>query len=600
MSASPEIQERLKTSTLPAAGYARLRISCWSVLLALGAAQAWATRFTMNPDGISYLDIGDAYWRGDWHNAINAYWSPLYSWILGFFLKMVRPSAYWEYPLVHLVNFFIYVAALGCFEFFLATFIAQQTKQDERLSALNEIGFPEWAWWVLGYSVFVSCSLTLITMQLVTPDMCVAAFVFLASALVWKVHSGAATRKTYTALGVVLGFAYLAKAVMLPLGLVFLATAMLAGRLSQNSLRNIMRTTLVMLAVASPFIAAISHARGRVTFGESGALTYAAYLNGVDPWFPGDSGKFVPQGIGSVEDVDTWSPNTAMLKHPPRRIFDLPAAWEFAQPVVGTYPFWYDPSYWQDGIKPRFNITGEIAALKFALLTYLFLLGNIFLQLNLSVAIFMLYMVAPRPAACLKRAAENWPLLAIGILGIGLYGLVHTEFRYVSAFTTLLFLAVFSGVHLPLSSGIKKYIASLVIGISTTTMLTVTWNIATLARQPAAAYWQVGRALIQAGIKPGDKIAMISADPWGMGGPFVARLARVQIIAQVNRPDVFWTAAPLTQSQVLYALHNTGAKAVLAWGGVPLTSGKMGWHEMGASYYLHLAEDHAVGDNAAR
>jgi hypothetical protein len=31
----------------------------------------------MNPaDGISYLDIGDAYWRGDWHMAINAFWSP--------------------------------------------------------------------------------------------------------------------------------------------------------------------------------------------------------------------------------------------------------------------------------------------------------------------------------------------------------------------------------------------------------------------------------------------------------------------------------------------------------------------------------------------
>src|SRR3954452_20137182 len=86
-----------------------LRISCWLIALALGAAQAWATRFTMNPDGVSYLDIGDAYWRRDWPNAINAYWSPLYSWILGGFLKVIKPSIYWEYPLVHLVNFLIYV-----------------------------------------------------------------------------------------------------------------------------------------------------------------------------------------------------------------------------------------------------------------------------------------------------------------------------------------------------------------------------------------------------------------------------------------------------------------------------------------------------------
>src|SRR5712691_3167506 len=147
LSTSPQIQSQGETSLRATANYKLLRVSCWAVALALGAAQAWATRFTMNPDGISYLDIGDAYWRGDWHNAINAYWSPLYSWILGFFLKVLKPSAYWEYPMVHLVNFLIYAAALGCFEFFLATFIAQQTKQDERLSAQNEIGLPEWVWW---------------------------------------------------------------------------------------------------------------------------------------------------------------------------------------------------------------------------------------------------------------------------------------------------------------------------------------------------------------------------------------------------------------------------------------------------------------------
>src|SRR5690349_2200928 len=39
---------------------------------------------SMNADGISYLDIGDAYFRADWANAINPVWSPLYSWILGF------------------------------------------------------------------------------------------------------------------------------------------------------------------------------------------------------------------------------------------------------------------------------------------------------------------------------------------------------------------------------------------------------------------------------------------------------------------------------------------------------------------------------------
>src|SRR5436190_24040667 len=72
--------------------YPPLRISCWFVALALGAADAWVTRFTMYPDGVSYLDVGDAFWRGDWHNAVNAYRSPIYPLIAGLFLKIFKPS----------------------------------------------------------------------------------------------------------------------------------------------------------------------------------------------------------------------------------------------------------------------------------------------------------------------------------------------------------------------------------------------------------------------------------------------------------------------------------------------------------------------------
>src|ERR1035437_1946521 len=202
----------------------RLRIFFWCAAIALGAADVWATRFTMNPDGISYLDIGAAYWRGDLHTAINAYWSPLYSWILGFFLKVLKPSAYWEYPVVHLVNFLIYVAALACFDFFLVTFIAYCKRRDQQHKD-GYTGLSELDWWLLGYSLFLSSSLILIGLRVVTPDMCVAAFVYLASALIVKIRSGFAVRSTSVFLGIVLGFAYLTKAVMFPLAFVFLAVA---------------------------------------------------------------------------------------------------------------------------------------------------------------------------------------------------------------------------------------------------------------------------------------------------------------------------------------------------------------------------------------
>src|ERR687892_1489907 len=66
--------------------------------IGLGALHVYAaiTSQSMNADGISYLDIGDAYFRADWVNAINPVWSPLYSWILGFANFVIRTSIQWE------------------------------------------------------------------------------------------------------------------------------------------------------------------------------------------------------------------------------------------------------------------------------------------------------------------------------------------------------------------------------------------------------------------------------------------------------------------------------------------------------------------------
>ena len=256
----------------------RLRILFWGAAIALGAADAWAARFTINPDGISYLDMGDAYWRGDWHMAINAYWSPLYSWILGFFLKVLKPSPYWEYPLAHLVNFLIYVAALACFEFFLRAFIRRHREPEKEAGEADEVTLPEWAWWALGYSLFIWTSLVLITLRLVTPDMCVAGFVYLATGLILQIRSRAATWRTYALLGVVLGFAYLAKAVMFPLAFVFLAVAMFSLGDLRKAAPRVALSVMVFLVIAAPFMIAISRAKGRPHSGTVEELLTKSWL----------------------------------------------------------------------------------------------------------------------------------------------------------------------------------------------------------------------------------------------------------------------------------------------------------------------------------
>lgn len=57
------------------------------LLIALGIflalVQVWSSRHDMNPDGISYIEIGEKIMRGEWKSALNGYWSPLYPLLIG-------------------------------------------------------------------------------------------------------------------------------------------------------------------------------------------------------------------------------------------------------------------------------------------------------------------------------------------------------------------------------------------------------------------------------------------------------------------------------------------------------------------------------------
>ena len=548
--------------------YTWLRILFWCLALLLGAGETWATRFRMNPDGISYLDIGDAYWRGDWHAAINAYWSPLYSWILGFFLKVLKPSAYWEFPVVHLVNFLIYVAALGCFEFFLLRFIAYQQEREAEDKEQGTDALPEWAWWMLGYALFISSSMTLIMFSFVTPDMCVAAFVYLAAGLLVRIRQ-TGTRTTFALLGMVLGFAYLAKSAMLLLAFPFLGVALLAYGNLRKAAPRVLLAAAIFLGICSPLIITLSLAKHRLTFGETGRIAYEVCVNGVD--------QFVP---------DQAAPQFSV-----RRIFAQPAAYEFAQPIGGTYPLWYDTSYWHEGIRPRFDVKQELQAIQGSFLAYLWLLVTF--QFHFIMTLLALVAIAPKPSRWFTRVGYNWRLMIPAFAALGLYALVYTEYRYVAAFVLLLWLAAFSGVALPASQGSRRLIGLAVIAIAVTTFFFTGKAIAYDLLNPDSSVstsWEAAQELNHLGIKPGDKLAVIANKPFESGGAFVARLVRAQVIAQVSQPDSFWAASPSTRAEVIRAFAGTGARAVLATSAS--TVPEPGWKKLGNTdyYVLRLAD----------
>lgn len=196
-------------SRMRRAGVAPVVTAAWLVAaVVLGALQAVAFRSSMNPDGIAYLDMGDAYVRGDWATAIRSHWSPLYARLLGVGLRLVRPDAAAEFPLVHLVNLLIFVLAAAAFALLM----------HELVRAAR--GVPEWATISLGWSTFLWCTLQYTPLGIVTPDLLVSALVFAISGVMLRTRHSA-RRRDGALVGSLLGLAFLAKAPMLPLAAAF-------------------------------------------------------------------------------------------------------------------------------------------------------------------------------------------------------------------------------------------------------------------------------------------------------------------------------------------------------------------------------------------
>jgi hypothetical protein len=547
------------------ASYKPIRIFFWCAALVLGAADAWVSRNAMNPDGVSYLDMGDAFFRRNWHMAINTYWSPVYPWIEGFFLWVLKPSAYWGFPVVHFVNLLIFVGALGSFEFFLRAFIHFH-KNRKRIGGNpgDGGGLPEWAWYVLGYSLFIWTSMVMIGAgRDVSPDLCVAALVYLASGLLLWMRSDAVTWRTFVLFGAALGFGYLAKAVMFPLAFVLLAVALFCLPSLRKAAPRVLVSGLVFAAIASPWLILISRADGRLTFGDSGRVNYEYHIDGYALWFP----------------------RARALKHPVSKLVDSPPTYNFAKPVGGTYPLWYDTSYWHEGITPRFDAKAELKTVVQSVGKYLHLILSPRMQLYMLVGLLVLFWLN-HWRLDVKAVGSNWPIIIPTIAAIGGYLLIVTDLRYVAAYVAISWLALFSGVGFPTSARSARWATAAVLALGVLSFYRPSY-IEGQTRVPA--YWEAAVALNEAGVRPGDKIAVIGPETFGI---YVARLAKTQIIAEVREETGrFCNERPQVQARVIEALKGTGATAILASAKAFDSHADMDWQRLGSTPYAvyHLA-----------
>ncbi len=525
----------------------RVRMIGWCVVAGFGLIEAAYSRHTMQADGISYLDMGDAILRGDWTMAANAYWSPLYPFLEGLVLKVLHPSAPWEFTVVHCVNFLIYLLAFGCFEYLLraAVAIPPLPSTDSASTSL-----PRWAIFALGYTIFLWSSLSLITMERVTPDMLMAGFVYLAVGLLLRIWQQPAMLWRFFLMGGVLGLGYLAKAPLFALSLVFFVFLWILAGNWRRAVPGVLAATLTFAVVAAPFAGLISRAKGRFTFGDTGKINYVFLVDGAGPgWYF--------QNLGTAG---------GHYKHPVRRIFDAPPIYEFATPIKGTIPVWYDPSYWADGAAPRVHPRQELALILHYVGFYLELIFTS--QSPLLVGLLVLCFLGGRKPF-LHQLAAFWPVWLMGLAGLGMYSLIYVELRYVAVFFTLLWVGLFAGLVVPPGRDSLRVVSLLTLAVVITMAAPLALSagehlvhvVYSFAPEPDNQ-WQVAEDLRRLGVSPGDKIGRIG----GRHGTGWARLLRVIVVAEVPRSSArdYWYATPEQQARVIETFRHLGVTAIVA------------------------------------
>ena len=263
--------------------------------------------------------------------------------------------------------------------------------------------------------IFLVCSLFSLAFHLkvysttYTPDLLVSALSFIALGLIARLLPRQRGYALGLALGIVLGIAYWAKAVMFPASLLLLALTYASRWMSKRPIGPVLVAAIAFAAVTLPLVAIQSKSAGRATFGETGKLNFAWNVNGYQ-LHTGWRGK---------------EPGSGTPIHPPRVISEDPVVLEFAEPGKGTFPLWYDPPLWHQGMQIRLSPPQIATAL----------LRNVAVALPAS--LFWLFVTVPAvalgvsPAKTIRRfVIEYTPLWLWPVAIIAAYCMVAAETRY--------------------------------------------------------------------------------------------------------------------------------------------------------------------------
>jgi hypothetical protein len=406
--------------------------------------------------------------------------------------------------------------------------------------------------WVLGYLLFAYVQLGVHRLLLVTPDLLVAALVYLASGMMLRFARGRMSAASAVLLGVILGAGYLAKAAMLPFAAALMMTMMAVAWKQHRSKFLVAAALLGFLLTSLPFIAALSWNMHRLTWGDSAKLNQGWCVNHVLPPYRNWQGD-----LPGHEDA----------LHPTRKIFAWPEVYEFAAPVAGTYPVWYDPGYWSAGIDSSLHPAREMQTI---LSNFLLIAGHVVLESGFLAVVALMFILGGRVKDSWRNLMAFWPILVPAVAVFLMYMMVHWEARFTTGAMLVAWGAAIVATNVSGEERQAKvfWLASLLLCALFVSRFSM------VLFEDYREYGNSEQTVIVAerlramGIEPDTHIALIGD---GDIASYWARLDRLKIIAEVphdmktgDSAAAFWGSSPQDETTVLNVLKSTGAKAVVA------------------------------------
>lgn len=515
-----------------------VRTMPWVLLvIGIGMLDFWGSRYNLNPDGISYLEMaGNALSQGP-GALVNGYWSPAYPLLL-VPVRLLAPAAWTSaIPALHLVNFAIYLLAAAIF--------CSLLRLASRGAPGAALSMP------FGSAAFVVIAVQCIGLGLLTPDFVVMLMVLCTAGCCLQLERTDRPTRWSALLGVALAAGYWTKGILLPLNAGLLVLLFIFPPRIARARAMVARAATVFGLLSLPLVVLVSAKVGRASAGEVGRLNYAWEIDDMASPFVGWVGD-----PGNVYGTPL---------HPPRVLQESPRVLEFATPIRASYPLWFDPSYWYAGLKPRFSLAGHRRALAQGLAD----LGDVLIdQWAVIAGLLLIWLTTTREARDEKREANGMQhsrmpfVFALWSAAAALlYASVHLESRYLAGFVAVAVVAAWQ----PLTRRVPRRalpfaVAASVIALLVSLALNLEKNIGGFERSYRPDYLLDAKKLAAAGLRRGDAIAMIG----DAHEAYAAFANGAWVAAQVFDSTGFWQLTPAAREALQERLGAMGIRALLA------------------------------------